>query len=172
MHCTEQPDFRTRRNARRSYGFTVVEIVIVAFIIGLLAAVALPTFLEARRSSRVARAERDCRVISEAIELMVWDCKLWPGEQPPDQVHRRGGNEVWDLSTPKAGLMAASEAFENWHGPYLPRVPTDPWGNNYFFDTDYHIDGKVWVVVGSFGPNGVGRNQYDDDNIFELIECR
>jgi hypothetical protein len=52
----------------------------------------------------------------------------------------------------------------------MPTIPLDPWGHPYFFDTDYDIDPSGGVtnaaVIGSFGPNGVGQNVYDSDNIY------
>ena len=33
----------------------------------------------------------------------------------------------------------------------------------HFFDVDYQINGQDYTVIGSFGPNGAGPNQYDDD---------
>jgi hypothetical protein len=48
-------------------------------------------------------------------------------------------------------------------------VPEDPWGNDYFLDTDYEINGVDYIVLGSFGPNGVGQNLYDDDDVIKII---
>ena len=45
----------------------------------------------------------------------------------------------------------------------------DPWGNPYFLDTDYHTGGDCVVAIGSFGPNGVGQNLYDEDDIIYVI---
>jgi len=35
----------------------------------------------------------------------------------------------------------------------------------YFFDPDYTVDGDTRAVLGSFGPNKAGPNQYDIDDI-------
>lgn len=34
-----------------------------------------------------------------------------------------------------------------------------------FIDEDYEIDGVDYVGIGSFGPNRVGQNLYDGDDI-------
>ena len=38
-----------------------------------------------------------------------------------------------------------------------------------FLDCDYEIDGVDYVVVGSFGPNKVGMNVYDSDNLYVIV---
>jgi len=42
-----------------------------------------------------------------------------------------------------------------WKGPYLPSIPSDPWGNKYLVNigkTDPSVSKGVWVI--SAGPNG------------------
>ena len=49
-------------------GFTLVEIMIVVAIIALLAAIAVPNFLRARKRSQAARCLEDLRIIDSAID--------------------------------------------------------------------------------------------------------
>ena len=49
-------------------GFTLVEIMIVVAIIALLAAIAVPNFLRARKRSQATRILSDLRVIDSAID--------------------------------------------------------------------------------------------------------
>ena len=53
---------------RRSGGFTLVEIMIVVAIIALLAAIAVPNFLRARKRSQATRILEDLRMIDAAID--------------------------------------------------------------------------------------------------------
>jgi prepilin-type N-terminal cleavage/methylation domain-containing protein len=53
--------------ARRG-GFTLVEIMIVVAIIALLAAIAVPGFLRARKRSQASRILNDLRMIDSAID--------------------------------------------------------------------------------------------------------
>src|SRR4051812_39758466 len=54
-------------NKKRA-GFTLVEIMIVVAIIALLAAIAVPNFLRARKRSQATRILEDLRIIDSAID--------------------------------------------------------------------------------------------------------
>jgi hypothetical protein len=40
---------------------------------------------------------------------------------------------------------------------------------DYFFDPDYYIGGVKYPVLGSFGPNKVGKNVYDSDDVYLVL---
>ena len=101
---------------------------------------------------------------------------MWPGTGTPQTPYTTacggGANEVWDLSQPAGGLLSTDGNYPNWGGPYIDEIPLDPWGNPYFFDSDYDVPptgGNDAVVLGSFGPNGVGQNLYDSDDIIIIL---
>lgn len=155
-------------------GFTLIELLVVIAIIGILASVVLASVNSARENARKTKARAMTKQIRTAIALLEGDSAEWPGHKSIEDIESgASGNEMWDLSAPEAGLVSTDGLFGNWAGPYISVIPADPWGNDYFFDTDYDVDsgaGEQWgVVVGSFGPNGVGQNVYDGDNIYEII---
>jgi len=135
---------------------------VVITIIGILAAIAIPQFSAYREKAKVAVATSELKEIQLVIELLACDTEKWPG---PNEVGETADQEVWDLNAANAGLVATGGAFPGWNGPYIASVPKDPWGTDYFFDPDYRIGGVFYAVIGSFGPNGVGPNQYDSDNV-------
>ncbi|MBI1292171.1 prepilin-type N-terminal cleavage/methylation domain-containing protein [bacterium] len=59
-------------------GFTLIELLIVVAIIAILAAIAVPNFLEAQVRSKVARSENDLRTIATALEAYRVDNNYYP----------------------------------------------------------------------------------------------
>ena len=57
-----------KRLTRKRAGFTLVEIMIVVAIIALLAAIAVPGFLRARKRSQASKILNDLRMISGSID--------------------------------------------------------------------------------------------------------
>ena len=57
-----------RKFRNKNAGFTLVEIMIVVAIIALLAAIAVPGFLRARKRSQASKILNDLRMISGAID--------------------------------------------------------------------------------------------------------
>ena len=65
------------------YGFTLIELLIVVLIIAILAAIAVPNFLEFQTRAKVSRVMSDMRSISTAIEAYAVDNGTYPA---PDDV--------------------------------------------------------------------------------------
>ncbi|GAB4317218.1 MAG: hypothetical protein Kow0059_10170 [Candidatus Sumerlaeia bacterium] len=62
----------------RKTGFTLIELLIVVAIIAILAAIAVPNFLEAQVRSKVSRARADMRTVATALESYAVDNQKYP----------------------------------------------------------------------------------------------
>ena len=58
--------------------FTLIELLIVVAIIAILAAIAVPNFLEAQVRAKVSRAKADMRSVATAIESYAVDANAYP----------------------------------------------------------------------------------------------
>lgn len=67
---------------QKRFGFTLIELLIVVAIIAILAAIAVPNFLEAQTRSKVSRAKADMRTIATGIESYFVDYNHYPDIYP------------------------------------------------------------------------------------------
>lgn len=173
----------------RARGFTLIEVLVAIAIIGVIATVVTVSLNAARGKGKISAAKSQLAQIYRGLAEMSLDTSQWPGHQPYDSVCVNNpptstcpsDNEIWDLNAPSAGLVATDGTYPGWNGPYVKALSLDPWGQPYFLDTDYSVrdvDEKPCAgstschdvaVVGSFGPNGVGRNNYDSDDLILII---
>ena len=69
-----------RSKAKRSAGFTLVEIMIVIMILGILTSIAVPNFLRARQTSRKGGCIHNLKYIDTRKELYAMEAKLENGD--------------------------------------------------------------------------------------------
>ncbi len=74
--------YRASGKTKRCGAFTLIELLIVVAIIAILAAIAVPNFLEAQTRAKVARVKADMRTIATAIETYCIDYNSYPRMNP------------------------------------------------------------------------------------------
>jgi len=70
--------------SKKSNAFTLIELLIVVAIIAILAAIAVPNFLEAQTRSKVSRAKADMRTIATGLEVYFVDNNKYPAAYEPN----------------------------------------------------------------------------------------
>jgi general secretion pathway protein G len=134
------------RAAARPPGYTLLEVMVVVFILGLLATLVAPRILGRTDDARRTKAIADMKAIEQALNLYRLDSGAYPttAQGLEALVHRP---EVAPI--PRA-----------WNpNGYLERVPLDPWGSPYVY-----VAGGGQFVLKSFGADGVegGEGKFAD----------
>jgi type II secretion system protein G len=152
------------KRTRPLVGMTLIELAIVLAIIAIAAAMVIPSFIKSRELARMSAAKNDLRVIAQAVDQMALETARWPGGMLAGAT--TNGAPVLDLRSGEAGVIATDGRFPAWHGPYLGRLPTDPWGGNYFFHPAYSVQGTTLAVIATCGPNASSIDTQDADNLW------
>jgi len=110
---------------RHSPGFTLVEIMVVVAIIALLAALAVPGFLRARKRSQASRVVNDLRLVDSAVDQYAIENNKATGATV--------GTADWIRYMKKNSQLynTAKDLFGNTYGAQtvdtLPKVPQATW---------------------------------------------
>jgi prepilin-type N-terminal cleavage/methylation domain-containing protein len=156
---------------RKSKGFTLIELLIVVAIIAILAAIAVPNFLEAQVRSKVSRVKADLRSISTGLETYMIDYNNYPPDHPAPQFRLE---DVYELTTPISYITSVDLA-----DPFIPSKVVamnslrgyqyfnlhDGWGALVWPGVMGDDEGPMSGCLKSWGPNA-GKNDngyYGDD---------
>ena len=157
---------------KNEQGFTLIEVIVVAAIIAILAGILVPLILKEIDESRITRSYADARSISNAMLVFKKDTAQWPimdedcnanltllkgstGNDPGGL-----GAMFWDITS--VGFMDDHLMTDNnecygtkWKGPYIAMITPDPWGNVYVSNVKNFpvANAPVWII--SAGPNGI-----------------
>ena len=136
----------------REAGFTLTEIMVVVFIIGLLSSVVLFNVLGARTDAQVKTAKVNISAMSQALEQYALDAYDYPSEQQ--------GLEAL-ISRPDN--LPAGASYRT--GGYLQKssIPLDPWGRPFVYERPGDKSGRAYDLY-SLGADGKeGGDELDAD---------
>ena len=140
-------------SARRA--FTLIELLIVVAIIAILAAIAVPNFLEAPVRSKVSRAKADMRSAATALEAYAVDYAVYPsdrGVHALQYVSMLTSPVAYitsvDFQDPFYPLWKSRPQFGDVRGSYLFINYDSLWGQQIHPDWT-----KNGCVVSTLGPN-------------------
>ena len=143
-----EPTDQTHRRESEA-GFSLVELMVVVFIMGLLATLIVVNVAPVGDQSRITKAEGDISTIELALEQYSLDMFTYPD----------AGNGLAALKSPPAG----ADATKYRPGGYIKRLRDDPWGNPYQYNRPAQRSGGQYDVFSS-GPDGEPGNEDDIGN--------
>ena len=125
-------------------GFTLIELMIVLFILGLLAALVVPRLMSRVGKAKQKTAQAQICLLGTALDLYHLDVGHYPSTED--------------------GLRVLREKPDNapsWGGPYLDKpVPRDPWGRPYIYKCPGEHGPYDLSSLGADGTlGGEGENQ-------------
>ncbi|MFB3785116.1 MAG: type II secretion system protein [bacterium] len=137
-------------------GFTLIELLIVVAIIGILAAIAVPNFLNAQTRAKISRVHSDLKALGTAIEMYGLDHNTYPGGEKL----WASGTKWWQKHTYRYHVLTTPVA-------YMTSIPIDPfqthepqriradlgtiWDGGYVYDEDKRPDGGH-ITMMLYGP--------------------
>lgn len=144
---------------KTKHAFTLIELLIVVAIIGILAAIAVPNFMNAQIKAKVTRVQSDFKAIGTAVEMYRIDHNTYPyfDEWGYAASYSPIDYRLIPLTTPLAYINSLGMV-----DPFLAVMPAEGYEDeeirqsyNYrFYDAfNAKYSFNVWIV-NSMGPDG------------------
>ena len=139
-------------------GFTLIELLIVVAIIAILAAIAVPNFLEAQVRSKVSRVRGDQRTMATGLEAYYIDNNAYPAWTTDSS------KSINNMGNPGAGNADDIHTFRVWDSAdydfhtmttpisYITSYFADPFADTKGACFGYYADMNGWILI-SFGPD-------------------
>lgn len=158
--------------------FTLIELLIVVAIIGILAAIAVPNFLNAQIRAKVARVRADVRSLSTALEMYRLDNNSYIVDYGGPDVENLSWRQLTTPISYISSLEATRDPFTSDLGGAIggeftsKRVYYDYGGGAWSADIAngktrerfFDESGAGYIIL-SFGPNKAREFPWSDDSI-------
>jgi general secretion pathway protein G len=144
LSCSHYKEETSSRYSRQR-AFTMIEIMVVVIVIAILAAIIMPQFLGTTDDAKVATAKANVAELANALQRFYLTMDRYPTTEEGLKV-----------------LLAAPTGEESkWRGPYVDKIPIDPWGDPF----QYRSPGvhqtatfDVWSRGADKADGGEGKN--------------
>ena len=128
-------------------GFTLVELMVVIFILGLLTTIVVINVLPSQDKAMIQKARADIATLGQALEMYRLDNLSYPGSSDGLQA----------LVAPPPSLTTTARYRK---GGYIKKLPEDPWGRPYQYDNP----GRQGPGFDLYSLGGDGAPGGEDDN--------
>ena len=103
----------------KQHGFTLIELLIVVAIIGILAAIAVPNFMNAQIRAKIAKVQGDMRALDNAYMSYRLDNGNWPPHLGScSHQHRPVTTPIAYMTSSVYDPFQKEEVTETWHWFY------------------------------------------------------
>ncbi len=135
-------------HARRTAGFTLIELMVVIVILGILAGLVVPRITEKPEEARRVKAKLQIQEISSALKEFKIDNGFYPSTEQGLQAL---------VEEPSVGKTPRNYPTDG----YMDKIPQDPWGYDYvYICPGKHQDFDI-VSYGADGEQGGEGNNAD-----------
>jgi len=131
------------KQARHQDGFTLLELMIVLVLLGVLAAIAVPTYLGRADAARIQKVEADFSTIATALSLYKLDNAALPST-----------DQGLAALVTKPQLDPVPLRYKS--GGYINSLPLDPWNRPYLYLYPARDSGREYdlYTLGADGKTG------------------
>ena len=184
---------------RRVKGFTLIELLIVVAIIAILAAIAIPNFLEAQTRSKVSRVKSDQRTLGTALESYYIDNNAYPaqcsaaGDWPNANsfAFQMGSSSIGQAKLAEGAplrLMPTFRVKASLEDPLMTLTTPVAYLSSYISDPFADTKGAIFAystpnptsppgygigwIIWSYGPNTDENKPWGENGNGGEIECR